>query len=116
MLPRPGEIYWAHTGGGDRHRVVIVSRDQLNRGDYVIGVLLTSEKFEIRQTLPNCAPFRAGRYGLAKNCVAQGESITLLQKSDLDLETGAIAALDGEDMRRLIRAIGNVISAECEPV
>ena len=112
----PGEIYWAYSGENGPHPFVVVSREELNRGEYVVGVPFTSAKFESRQNLPNCVPFRAGQYGLTKNCVAQGELIILLRQSYLDLEAGALGSLDAEDMRRLIRAIGYVLSAECEPV
>lgn len=116
MVPRPGEIYWAYVGDGERHRVIVVSREELNRGDYFVGVLLTSSRLETRWNLPNCVPFRAGRHGLSKDCVAQGESITFLNRSDIDWEAGPIGTLDDNDRRDVIRAIGHVISADCEPV
>ncbi len=116
MLPRPGEIYWAYSREGGRHPVVVVSREELNRGDYVIAVMVTSTKLETRWNLPNCVPFRAGQFGLPKNCVAQGETITYVPRCDLELETGPVGSLDPETTRDLIRAIGYVISADCEPV
>lgn len=38
------------------------------------------------------------------------------EQLDLDLDAGVINTLDGESMRNVIRAIGYVISADCEPV
>lgn len=116
MPPRPGEIYWAHVDETEPRPVVIVSREELNRGDYVTVVPVTSTRLRTRRHLPNCVPLRAGRYGLGKDCVAQGESIASLHRSYLDLRTGAIGSLNHEAMRDLVRAIGYVISADCEPV
>ena len=79
-------------------------------------MLFTSSRLENRSHLRNCVPFRAGRYGLTKDCVARGESVTNLHKSELDIESGPIGVLDGEDMCALVRALGYAISAECEPL
>jgi len=110
----PGDIYWAYLNERPRP-VVIVSRECLNRGDYVTIVPITSAKVELRRDLPSCVAFRAGEYGLRKNCVAQGENITTIQKSQLDLRTGRAGKLDGATVRDLIRAVGYVIRADCEP-
>lgn len=116
MPLRPGEIYWAWYGEGGRRPIVVVSRAELNRGDYVVAVPVTSAKLEVRRRLQNCVPLAAGRFGLDKTCVAQGEHISYVEKTRIDLESGAIGVLDEDTMRDLIRAIGYVISAECEPV
>ena len=116
MFPRPGEIYWWFDKKSGQHPVVVVSREDLNRGEYVIAVMVTSTRLETRWNLPNCVPFHAGQFGLPKNCVAQAESITYVPKSELELETGVVGSLDDDAMRELTRAIGYVISAECEPV
>lgn len=117
---RPGDIYYTWLGAekddtDSRHRAVVVSREELNRGDYVVVVLMTSRRFNERRRLANCVPFRRGRYGLTKDCVAQADTISLVEKSELDVERGSVGQLDEEAMRSLIRAIGNVISADCEP-
>jgi mRNA-degrading endonuclease toxin of MazEF toxin-antitoxin module len=57
---QPGEIYMADVPPGQQHRVVVVSREELNRGKYVIAALITSQKFAIRSALANCVPLRAG--------------------------------------------------------
>ena len=59
----PGEIYMADIPPGQQHQVVIVSREQLNRGKYVIAALITSQKFVIRSTLANWVPLKAGTTG-----------------------------------------------------
>ena len=116
MSLTPGEVYWADLGDGERRPVIVVSREELNRGEYVVVVPLTSARLEARRNLPNSVPFQAGQYGFKKDCVAQAEAIASLHISYLDLETGAIGTLDSEDVRELTRAIGYVIAAELEPV
>lgn len=115
MPPRPGEIYWARVDETEARPVVVVSREKLNRGDYVVVAPITSARVNTRWHLPNCVPLRADHYGLSDDCVVQGESIVNLHQSYLDLETGPIGTLDADAMRDLIRAIGYVISADCEP-
>jgi len=90
---------------------VIVSREELNRGNYVLAILCTSTKFALRSRLPNCVPFLAGEFGFSKDCVAQAETISFVLKNDLEHQIGA---LPPERMRDLVRAIGNVIDADCE--
>ncbi len=112
---RPGEVYWADPLTATPHPVVVVSREELNRGTYVVAVMITSAKFAVRSLQPNCVAFRSGELGLTKDCVAQAESITPLELADLDLASGPIGVLDGERMRDLIKAIGHVIGSDCEP-
>src|SRR5712691_645268 len=71
---QPGEIFMADVPPGQQHRIVVVSREELNRGKYVIAALITSQKFAIRSTLANCVPLRAGQFGLTQDSVVQGES------------------------------------------
>jgi len=111
---RPGEIYLADTEGGKRP-AVIVSREELNRGHWVVAVLITSTQFATRSTLPHCVPFRVGEFGLTKDCVAQAEAITYIAVSDLDMSLGVVGVLDETRMRDRIRAIGNMMGSECEP-
>jgi mRNA-degrading endonuclease toxin of MazEF toxin-antitoxin module len=113
---RPGEISIADHQTATPHPVVVVSREDLNRGAYVVAVMITSARFAVRSTLPNCVPFRAGQFGLTKDCVAQAETISPIPLADLDLATGPIGTLDELTMRDLIRAIGHVIESDCEPV
>jgi mRNA-degrading endonuclease toxin of MazEF toxin-antitoxin module len=110
----PGEIYLADPAGG-RRPVVIVSREELNRGNYVVTVLFTTARLGVRSALPNCVPFRAGEFGLPQDCVAQCEAITFVDKSDLDLATGALGVLDNARLRDVIKAIGDVLDSDCEP-
>ena len=97
----------------EAHPVVIVSREDLNRGRWVVAVLVTSARYETRSRLPNCVGFQAGEFGLAKDCVAQAESIFSIRREELGTQIGS---LDDERMRELIKAIGSVIASDCEPI
>jgi mRNA-degrading endonuclease toxin of MazEF toxin-antitoxin module len=110
----PGEVYMANSDAGTRP-VVVVSREELNRGNWVVAVLVTSAKFSVRSLLTHCVPSRAGEFGLAKDCVAQAETMSYIAVVDLDLDQGALGRLDEARMRALIKAIGNVIASDCEP-
>jgi mRNA-degrading endonuclease toxin of MazEF toxin-antitoxin module len=113
MVPRPGEIYLLTE---ENRPVIVVSREALNRGNYVVLVRLTTQRLEERWNLPNCVPFKEGQFGLDRTCLAQGETISLIEKSNLDLDRGPIGQLSPVALRDVVRAIGNVISAECEPL
>jgi mRNA-degrading endonuclease toxin of MazEF toxin-antitoxin module len=108
-----GEVYMADLDTG-RRPAIVVSRAALNRGHYAVVVLCTSADFATRSRLPHCAPFRAGEFGFSKDCVAQGETILFLDKSRLD--PAPIGVLTDERLRDVIRAVGNVLDADCEPV
>lgn len=75
----PGEIYWADLGAG-RRPVIVVSREDLNRGNDALVVLCTTQRIAIRSTLPNCVGFQAGDFGMPNDCVAQCEAIYALEK------------------------------------
>ena len=116
LMPlRPGEVYWADFPDVGRRPVAVVSREELNRGKYVVAVQFTSAKIEVRRDLPNCVAFRAGTFGLVKDCVAQAETIAVFDLANLDLEAGPIGVLDSHAKRDLTRAVGYMMDAECEP-
>src|SRR5262245_58186040 len=103
----------ADLGEATRHPVIVVSREELNRGDRVVVVLCTSQKFATRSTLPHCVPFQAAQFGFSKDCVAQCENIFLLAKDNLD--PSPIGVLDAAALPDVIKAIGHVIDSDCEP-
>ncbi|MGH7214620.1 MAG: type II toxin-antitoxin system PemK/MazF family toxin [Tepidisphaeraceae bacterium] len=115
MMIAPGGIYPADLGEGGRRPVIVVSREELNRGRYVLAVVCTSAHFELRRKLPNCVPFLAGQFGFSRDCVAQCENILSIDKSLLDL-TNPLGVLDDTAWRDVIRAIGYVTASECEPM
>ena len=112
----PGEIYLADFAQAGRHPIIIVSRENLNRGRYVLAVVCTSARFATRRRFPNCVPFRSGQFGLSTDCVAQCENMLAIEKDDLDLAGGPIGVLDDLAMRGVVKAIGYVIQSDCEPV
>jgi mRNA-degrading endonuclease toxin of MazEF toxin-antitoxin module len=114
-VPGPGELYWAYFDSGQARPLIVVSRSGLNGGKYVVAVPLTSSDLERRWSLPNTVCFRAGEFQLPKDCVAQCEAIAIVEKASLDLAAGPFARLTHEAWRALVRAIGNVICADCEP-
>jgi mRNA-degrading endonuclease toxin of MazEF toxin-antitoxin module len=113
---RPGEIYYADDPVAGRHPMIVVSRESLNRGDFVLAALCTSARFGTRSALPNCVRFRAGQFGFVKDCVAQCENILSVDKSRLDLTGGPIGVLDDVTFREVVKAIGYVIDSDCEPI
>lgn len=109
----PGEIYMADLGEAMPHPVIVVSREELNRGARVVVVLCTSQKFAIRSSLAHCVPFQAGQFGFSKDCVAQCENIFLVEQASLD--PNPIGILSDTALRNLVKAIGHVIDSDCEP-
>jgi len=57
-----------------------------------------------------------GQFGLLTDCVAQCENILSIEKSQLDLASGPLGALDDLSLRDVIKSIGYVIESDCEPV
>jgi mRNA-degrading endonuclease toxin of MazEF toxin-antitoxin module len=108
----PGEIYLADFEEMEPNPIVVVSREELNRGNWVAGVLITSKRFEERSKQPQCVSIRAGEFGLSKNCVAQGESLFSIRRQDLGDHLGT---LDEERWRALVKALGSMMGSECEP-
>ncbi|HXU44179.1 MAG TPA: type II toxin-antitoxin system PemK/MazF family toxin [Thermoanaerobaculia bacterium] len=112
----PGEIYTADFSEAGSHPVIVISREDLNRGHYALVVVCTSSRFAVRRELPSCVPFLAGQFGFTANCVAQCENILSIEKRQLDLDAGPIGSLDERSLREIVKAIGYVIEADCEPV
>jgi mRNA-degrading endonuclease toxin of MazEF toxin-antitoxin module len=113
---RPGEVYVADFDQAGRHPVIVVSREDLNRGRYALVVVCASARFALRSTLRNCVPFRAGQFGFTVNCVAQCENMLSIETAQLDLADGPSGMLDEIALRDVIKAIGHVIESDCEPL
>ncbi len=113
---RQGEIYLYSDPSIPPHPVVVVSREELNRGDRVVAAIITSAKFAVRSQLANCVVLTAGEFGLTKNCVVQCETLFNAPLVHLDVATGPIGMLDDAAMRDVIRAVGFVMDSDCEPV
>lgn len=113
---QPGEIYMAEFGPAGPHPVIVVSREELNRGRYVLGVVCTSARFAVRRTLSNCVPFQAGDFGFTVDCVAQCENILSIDHTQIDLAAGPIGMLEETSLQQVIKAIGYVIKSDCKPL
>jgi len=112
----PGEVYVADFPEAGPHPVIVISRENLNRGQYALVVVCTSSRFTVRSQLSSCVPFQAGRFGFTVNCVAQCENILSIDKRQLDLSSGPIGVLDERALRDVVKAIGYVIESDCELV
>lgn len=113
---RPGEVYMADFPEAGPHPVVILSREELNRGRYALVVACTSARFAVRSGLPNGVPFRAGDFGFTVDCVAQCENLLSIDKSQIALSDGPVGVPDNVALRDVIRAIGYVMESDCEPM
>jgi mRNA-degrading endonuclease toxin of MazEF toxin-antitoxin module len=111
---KPGEVDMADFPHVGPRPVIVLSREDLNRGDQAVVVLCTSARFAIRHTLPNCVPFQAGQFGFTKDCVAQCEQLLTIDRCEVSL-VGPIGTLDDLSLRDMIKAIGYVFDADCEP-
>ena len=113
---KPGEVYMADFELAGRHPVIVVSREDLNRGKYVLVVVRTSARFSARRVFPNCVPFLAGEFGFTADCVAQCENMVSIERTDIiDLDDGPIGLLDETRLRDVIKSIGYVMESDCEP-
>ncbi len=112
----PGEIYMADFGAAGPHPVIVVSREELNRGRYALVVVCTLSRFSVRSKLPNGVPFHAGDFRFISDCVAQCENMLSIDKVQLDIAAGPLGKLDDMSLRDVIKAIGYVIESDCEPI
>ena len=111
---RQGEIYMIDFVAAFRRPGVVVSHDRFNNGHSVLVVPITSAGVERRSRYSNCVPLPAGRHGLRLDSVATAENTTLV-------ETGVligppIGRLPAEVVREVVKAIGVVLDADCEPL
>ncbi len=111
----PGEVYELERGPAGKPRyVVVVSREELNRGESVVVVPVTSTRFNVRKDLPNCVPFGQGEFGFTENCVAQAEQVSKIPTYAIVSAEPAFK-LNDDAMTRIVHAIGDVIGCQCEP-
>ena len=113
---RPGEVYMADFGSAGPHPVIVVSREELNRGRYALVVVCTSARFAVRSMLSNCVPFHAGDFGFTVDCVAQCENILSIDQAQLDLAAGPMGTLDETALQKVIKSIGYVMKSDCNPL
>jgi mRNA-degrading endonuclease toxin of MazEF toxin-antitoxin module len=85
--------------------VLVVSRDELNRGSSVLAVPFTSQQLDKRASLPWCVTFLRGEAGLDKDCVAKCDQISVIDKTALDFRRGAIGRATTEKMQAVVKAV-----------
>ena len=85
--------------------IVIVSRDDLNKGDYVTAVPFYSQQLEKRKGHRSAVFFEAGAYGLDRDCVAKCDEVSQIEKAELPLRRGPIGRVPEEKMQLIVDAI-----------
>src|SRR5688572_15758628 len=106
----------ADFGPAGPHPIIVVSREELNRGRYALAVVCTSARLAVRSKLPNCVPFQAGNFGFTADCVAQCENILSIDQANIDLAPGPTGTLDDETFQKVVKSIGYVIKSDCKPL
>jgi mRNA-degrading endonuclease toxin of MazEF toxin-antitoxin module len=109
MNPQRGEIYLVPFGQGKPRPVVIVSRDTLNGGDYLIVIPFTTQKLDERKGRQSCVFFNSGEGGLSQDCVAKADEIQRIFKTEIDWKTGRIGRFTPQQMDKIVRAVRFVI-------
>lgn len=106
MIVQRGQIFLLLESDESKARpVVVVSRDDLSHGDSVLCVPFYSQQLEKRKQFKTCVLFKAGQFGLSKDCVAKGDEITVIDKTMLNLSHGQIGRLNAESMAKIVRAV-----------
>lgn len=111
-----GEIYWVTIPESGDRPVIVISKDVLNRGYSVLVVPCTTSKFDVRSKLPNCVALNKGSFGLTADCVAQCENAFAIDVSLLKTPDIPIGKLNEGTMRLIIKAVGNVLNSDCQPI
>lgn len=112
MAIHAGDIYVLR-GVPKPRPVIVVSREELNRGNTVVAVPLTTRRLRERWEAPSSVVMQQGEAGLDRECVAQAEAVSSVLVEDLDIEFGFVGALGEAKLDALVAAIGYVIAAEC---
>ena len=112
MTSHPKRIYRIWLNESIKKHAIVVSKEELNRGDGCNTVLLTTNRVAERSRYEHCVFFAAGEFGLTEDCVAQCESIgaTYYEHfADLD----PIGTISDEKWEELVAAMGCVMDAAC---
>lgn len=75
MTPLPGEVHLADLFEGGLRPVILVTREQLNRGTLYLGVPVTSSRVPERRRYANYVYLPAGTGGLKVDSVAVAHMI-----------------------------------------
>ncbi len=91
MTPQPGEVYLADIFEGGVRPVVIVSREQLNRGGLFLAVPTTSSRVTERRRYRNYVSLTAGTGGLREDSVAVTHLVQPVRTAFLRDRWGALS-------------------------
>lgn len=101
-----GEVYrLKHDAVGKPRPFVVVSRNELNRGNTVIGIPFSSNNLAKKRQQPSCAFFAQGEGGLTADCVAMTSEIATVFLSNIQFSAGPLGTFDDAQMERLFEAL-----------
>jgi len=103
---RQGEVWLVHFHEGWERPSIVVSRNQLNRGELILVVPCTSSEVARRRVFPNQVFLPQGEAGLATDSVAQTH---LVQPAHVSWFMQRLGALAPEDLGEVLRSIAWVI-------
>ncbi len=105
MDPQRGQIFFLPFGEGKKRPVVIVSRDALNSGNFVLVVPCTTQQISRRKQEQHCVFLKAGEGGLPKDCIVKADETTRILKTEIDWQVGSLGRLNQAAMARIVKAI-----------
>jgi mRNA interferase MazF len=87
----PGEVHLADIFEGGTRPVVIVSREELNRGALYLAVPITSSRVDERRRYPNYVYLPSGAGGLRQDSVAVTHLVQPVRTEFLRARWGALS-------------------------
>jgi mRNA-degrading endonuclease toxin of MazEF toxin-antitoxin module len=85
--------------------VIVVSRDTLNGGNYVVVVPCYSQDVDRRSAYQQNVVLERGDGGLPKRCIVRTDQITFVDKKYIDWRNGKIGRLVEAKMVPIVKAI-----------
>ncbi|HEX7380253.1 MAG TPA: type II toxin-antitoxin system PemK/MazF family toxin [Pirellulales bacterium] len=105
-----GQVFLLNPDADGKQRpMVVVSRDELNRGHSVIVMPCYSQQLDKRSKLRYCVFLEAGEGGLDKDCVVKADEIATLDKTRFDATRGALGRLKPKRMAEIAAALRYVV-------
>lgn len=99
MSLQPGEVHLADIFEGGLRPVVVVSREELNRGTIVLAVPVTSARVNERRRYPNYVFLPAGASGLRVDSIAATHLVQPVRSDALKERWGQLSANQLEAIR-----------------
>ena len=112
---RPGEVYTADFEQAGPHPVIVVSRENLNRGSYALVVVCTSARFAVRRTLPTACRSGRGKSGSCRIAWRSARTCCPSRSRNSIWPRGRSAPWLYRALRDVIEAIGHVPESDREP-